>query len=51
MQLVADLHTGGATICMVTHDPRYAGHAERSVQLFDGVLVESSELALRQNAG
>ena len=40
MQLVSDLHAGGATICMVTHDPRYAGHAERTIQLFDGVLVD-----------
>jgi putative ABC transport system ATP-binding protein len=51
MKLVADLHADGATICMVTHDPRYAGHAERTVQLFDGVLVEHSEPVLRQNAG
>ncbi len=40
MQLLQDLHLGGATICMVPHDPRYAGHAERSVQLFDGRVVE-----------
>jgi len=36
MGLLAELHRGGATICMVTHDPRYAEHAERSVHLFDG---------------
>ena len=36
MDLLADLHKGGATICMVTHDVRYARHAERSVDLFDG---------------
>ncbi|MDQ2666994.1 MAG: ABC transporter ATP-binding protein [Gemmatimonadota bacterium] len=36
MSLLRDLHGGGATICMVTHDPRYAEQASRSVHLFDG---------------
>jgi putative ABC transport system ATP-binding protein len=36
MDLLRELHRGGATICMVTHDPRYAAHADRSVHLFDG---------------
>lgn len=36
MELLAELHRGGATICMVTHDPRYARHAQRGVHLFDG---------------
>jgi len=40
MALLAELHAGGATIIMVTHDPRYAEHAERSVHLFDGRIVE-----------
>jgi putative ABC transport system ATP-binding protein len=40
MELLRELHAGGATICMVTHDPRYAEHAERSVRLFDGRVVE-----------
>lgn len=40
MELLADLHRNGATICMVTHDPRFARHAERSVHLFDGRIVE-----------
>jgi putative ABC transport system ATP-binding protein len=40
MELLRELHRGGATICMVTHDPRFAGHADRSVQLFDGRVVE-----------
>jgi putative ABC transport system ATP-binding protein len=40
MSLLQELHAGGATICMVTHDPRYAEHAERSVRLFDGRVVE-----------
>jgi putative ABC transport system ATP-binding protein len=42
MDLMRDLHRGGATICMVTHDPRYARHADRSVHLFDGRVVEES---------
>jgi putative ABC transport system ATP-binding protein len=42
MELLKDLHRGGATICMVTHDPRYAAHAERSIHLFDGRIVEES---------
>jgi hypothetical protein len=36
MELLRDLHRAGATICMVTHDPRYARHADRAVHLFDG---------------
>jgi putative ABC transport system ATP-binding protein len=40
MDLLRELHRGGATICMVTHDPRYAKYADRSVHLFDGRIVE-----------
>jgi putative ABC transport system ATP-binding protein len=40
MELLRELHRGGATICMVTHDPRYAAHADRSIHLFDGRVVE-----------
>jgi len=40
MDLLKELHKAGATICMVTHDPRYARHAERSIHLFDGRVVE-----------
>ena len=40
MELLRELHRGGATICMVTHDPRYAKHADRGVHLFDGRVVE-----------
>jgi putative ABC transport system ATP-binding protein len=40
MELLRELHREGATICMVTHDPRYARHADRSVHLFDGRVVE-----------
>lgn len=39
MDLLRELHDGGATICMVTHDERYAGHAGRTVQLLDGEVV------------
>jgi putative ABC transport system ATP-binding protein len=42
MDLLRDLHRQGATICMVTHDPRYAEHAERTIHLFDGQVVEES---------
>jgi putative ABC transport system ATP-binding protein len=47
MELLAELHREGATICMVTHDPRYAEHAERTIHLFDGRVVrdERSPLA------
>jgi putative ABC transport system ATP-binding protein len=40
MELLRELHRGGSTICMVTHDPRFAACADRSVQLFDGRVVE-----------
>jgi putative ABC transport system ATP-binding protein len=40
MELLQALHRAGATICMVTHDPRYAAHAERAIHLFDGRVVE-----------
>ncbi len=42
MELLRDLHRAGATLCMVTHDPRYARHADRSIHLFDGRIVEES---------
>jgi len=46
MDLLSELHAGGSTICMVTHDPRYARYADRSVHLFDGQVVEeNAELA------
>ena len=45
MDLLRDLHRGGATICMVTHDPRYARHAERGIHLFDGRVVDESKSA------
>jgi putative ABC transport system ATP-binding protein len=40
MDLLRDLHHSGSTICMVTHDPRFARHADRTVHLFDGHIVD-----------
>jgi len=40
MDLLKELHAAGATICMVTHDARFAQHADRTVHLFDGRVVE-----------
>ncbi|HEX8072784.1 MAG TPA: ABC transporter ATP-binding protein [Pyrinomonadaceae bacterium] len=40
MELLRELHQGGATICMVTHDPRYARYADRTIHLFDGRVVK-----------
>src|SRR5438552_11007875 len=48
MELLRDLHRGGATICMVTHDARYAQHADRIVHLFDGLIVEEEAGANRR---
>ena len=42
MKLLGGLHRGGATVCMVTHDPRFARHAERTIHLFDGRVVEET---------
>src|SRR5574340_668712 len=42
MNLLRELHRNGATICIVTHDPRYAQWAERTIRLFDGRIVEES---------
>jgi putative ABC transport system ATP-binding protein len=43
MELLHDLHRSGATICMVTHDPRYARNADRIIRLFDGRIVEETQ--------
>src|SRR6185503_16982647 len=48
MELMRELHRGGATICMVTHDPRYAQHADRIIHLFDGLIVEEEAGADRR---
>jgi putative ABC transport system ATP-binding protein len=43
MELLQNLHREGATICMVTHDPRFARHADRQIHLFDGKVVAEGE--------
>jgi len=50
MDLLAELHASGSTVCIVTHDPRYAGHAQRRVSLFDGRIVDEQALPRRQAA-
>ncbi len=45
MELLRELHRAGATICMVTHDPRYARYAGRSIHLFDGRIVEEERIS------
>jgi len=52
MSLLSELHQEGATICMVTHDPRYARCADRTITLFDGRIVEEQVLknGVQQNA-
>jgi putative ABC transport system ATP-binding protein len=48
MDLLKELHQAGATICMVTHDPRYARHAERTIHLFDGRVVSEPNALVAQ---
>ncbi len=48
MQLIGELHSEGATICMVTHDPRWANYADRTINLFDGRVVEDDVHADQQ---
>jgi putative ABC transport system ATP-binding protein len=43
MSLLRELHAGGATICMVTHNPEYAKQATRSINLFDGRIVDETQ--------
>ena len=43
MELLDELHQQGATICMVTHDQRYASHSDRAVHIFDGLVVDESK--------
>jgi putative ABC transport system ATP-binding protein len=45
MDLLRGLHREGATICMVTHDPRYARYADRTIHLFDGRIVEENSVS------
>src|SRR5436190_14492544 len=48
ISLLAELHQQGATICMVTHDQRYSKHADRTINLFDGRIVD--EIPTEQTA-
>ena len=50
MELLQSLHGEGATICMVTHDPRYANLAQRTINLFDGRIVEDHLATQSDNA-
>ncbi len=45
MLLLNELHAGGATICMVTHDPRYASFAERQIYMYDGQIVDEETMS------
>jgi len=45
IEILRGLHRLGSTICMVTHDPRYAGYADRTVRIFDGRVVEEQVAA------
>jgi putative ABC transport system ATP-binding protein len=49
MELLDELHKGGASICMVTHDPRYAEFADRKVFMFDGRVVDEATLHRLRN--
>jgi putative ABC transport system ATP-binding protein len=42
MQLFSELHASGATVCVVTHDPRWLTQAQRHIYLFDGATAESA---------
>ena len=42
MTLLSELHQAGSTICMVTHDQRYSGHAGKEIHLFDGRVVDNA---------
>ena len=44
MELLQDLHHAGSTICMVTHDPRFARHADRTIHLLDGKIVDAASV-------
>ncbi len=47
MDLLKELHRRGSTICMVTHDPRFANYAERNIHLFDGRVIEEGNSSRR----
>jgi putative ABC transport system ATP-binding protein len=49
MELLRELNVGGTTVCMVTHDPRFAGHANRTIRLFDGRIVEDAGIVAAEH--
>jgi putative ABC transport system ATP-binding protein len=51
MDLLRELHRCGSTICMVTHDPRFARHSDRTIHLFDGRVVEENRERMPLRAG
>jgi putative ABC transport system ATP-binding protein len=51
MDLLRELHREGATIVMVTHDPRYSLHAERAVHMLDGMIVNGGAVIGDDSAG
>jgi putative ABC transport system ATP-binding protein len=51
MALLRDLHSTGVTICMVTHNPEYARQASRSINLFDGRVIDETRMTNRASAG
>lgn len=51
MELLRELHTAGATVCLVTHDPRFAEDANRVMRLLDGELVKDDAVSRNQTAG
>ena len=46
MQMLMELNQAGTTLCMVTHDPRYAGMAKRKLHLLDGIMADEFNLGL-----
>ena len=40
-QMFGELHAAGATVCVVTHDPRWTEHAQRHIHLFDGRIADT----------
>ncbi|MBW4698826.1 MAG: ABC transporter ATP-binding protein [Aphanocapsa lilacina HA4352-LM1] len=47
MELLGELHRGGTTICIVTHDPRFARCASRTIHLLDGCVVHSDAVPVQ----
>jgi putative ABC transport system ATP-binding protein len=42
MQIFAELHTAGSTVCIATHDPRWFKESQRTIHLFDGRLAPAA---------